>query len=53
MTEPLLSNSDDVSNMPLSNTVNRRVVLNSRPVGAHTIENFRLEEGTVPVPAAG
>ena len=39
--------------MPLSNTVNRRVVLNSRPVGALTIENFRLEESTVPVPAAG
>ena len=53
MTELLLPNSDDVSNMQLSTTVNRRIVLNSRPVGAPTIENFRLEESTVPGPVAG
>ncbi|MBM9604670.1 NADP-dependent oxidoreductase [Desulfopila inferna] len=28
--------------------VNRRIVLNSRPVGAPTADNFRLEESTVP-----
>ena len=33
--------------------VNRRIVLNSRPVGAPVAADFRLEEGTVPVPAAG
>jgi NADPH-dependent curcumin reductase len=33
--------------------INRRVVLNSRPLGAPTSENFRLEDSDVPVPAAG
>jgi len=33
--------------------VNRRIVLNSRPVGAPTVENFHLEELVVPVPSAG
>jgi len=33
--------------------VNRRIVLNSRPVGAPTSENFRLEEHDVPVPLDG
>jgi NADPH-dependent curcumin reductase CurA len=53
MTEQLLSHSYDVSNMPLSNTINHRIVLNSRPVGTPTEQNFRLEEGAVPVPAEG
>jgi NADPH-dependent curcumin reductase CurA len=39
--------------MPQSNTVNRRIILSSRPVGAPTAENFRLEEIVVPVPSAG
>ena len=39
--------------MPQDNTVNRRIVLNSRPVGAPTAEDFRLEELVVPVPSAG
>jgi NADPH-dependent curcumin reductase CurA len=33
--------------------VNRRIVLNSRPVGAPTVENFRFEEIAVPVPLEG
>ncbi|MBC7963949.1 MAG: NADP-dependent oxidoreductase [Steroidobacteraceae bacterium] len=36
-----------------ANIINRRIVLNSRPVGAPTAENFRLEEAVVPVPSAG
>ncbi len=39
--------------MNQNNTVNRRIVLNSRPVGAPTAENFRLEACDVPVPASG
>lgn len=39
--------------MAQSNTVNRRIVLNSRPVGAPTAGNFRLVESDVPVPSAG
>jgi len=39
--------------MPQKNTVNRRIVLNHRPIGAPTAENFRLEELVVPVPKAG
>jgi NADPH-dependent curcumin reductase len=39
--------------MPQSNTVNRRFILNSRPVGAPTAENFRLEKIVVPVPSSG
>jgi NADPH-dependent curcumin reductase CurA len=33
--------------------VNRQILLNSRPVGAPTPDNFRLVESAVPVPAAG
>ncbi len=39
--------------MPQSTTVNRRIILHSRPVGAPTAENFRLEESVVPAPSAG
>ena len=39
--------------MPQSETVNRRVVLASRPSGAPTPDNFRLVEAPVPVPASG
>ena len=39
--------------MPQNHAVNRRIVLNSRPVGAPSNANFRLENGTVPVAAKG
>jgi len=39
--------------MAHSTTVNRRIVLESRPVDAPTAENFRLAEGDIPVPGAG
>ena len=39
--------------MSKKQTVNRKIVLNSRPIGAPTSENFRLEEGVAPVPADG
>jgi NADPH-dependent curcumin reductase CurA len=39
--------------MPQRISVNRRIVLNSRPVGVPTAENFRLEEQIVPVPSTG
>jgi len=37
--------------MSQSKTINRKIVLNSRPVGAPTTENFRLEETITPKPA--
>jgi NADPH-dependent curcumin reductase CurA len=52
LTQKTLDNPQEVSNMNQNNTVNRRIVLNSRPVGAPTAENFRLEACDVPVPAA-
>ena len=45
--------SDRVHTKPRSNKVNRRIVLRSRPVGAPSVDNFRLEEVTVPNPSAG
>ncbi|MDX2495577.1 MAG: NADP-dependent oxidoreductase, partial [Desulfuromusa sp.] len=39
--------------MPTSKTVNRRIVLKSRPVGAPISENFRLEESAPLIPADG
>ncbi|MCA8221051.1 NADP-dependent oxidoreductase [Burkholderia sp. BC1] len=39
--------------MSQSKTANRRIVLNSRPVGAPTANDFRLETGDVPTPGAG
>lgn len=39
--------------MAQDKNVNRKIVLNSRPVGAPTLENFRLEETAIPVPADG
>ncbi|MDN7967252.1 NADP-dependent oxidoreductase [Burkholderia multivorans] len=39
--------------MSQSKTANRRIVLNSRPVGAPTANDFRLETGDVPTPDAG
>jgi NADPH-dependent curcumin reductase CurA len=39
--------------MPQSTTVNRRIVLSKRPVGAPTKEDFRIEPGPVSQPADG
>jgi NADPH-dependent curcumin reductase CurA len=39
--------------MSQSNTVNRRIVLNSRPTGAATVDDFRLEQLGVPDLQAG
>lgn len=39
--------------MPQIKSVNRRIVLNSRPVGAPTANDFRIETGDVPAPGAG
>jgi NADPH-dependent curcumin reductase CurA len=39
--------------MSQSTTVNRRIVLNKRPVGAPTNEDFRMETGLVPQPESG
>lgn len=39
--------------MPQSKTANRQIILNSRPVGAPTPNDFRTESGNVPAPGAG
>ena len=39
--------------MPQSTTVNRRIVLNTRPRGAPTAEDFRFENHPVPKPESG
>ena len=39
--------------MPQSTTINRRILLNRRPVGAPTSEDFQLVSGLVPQPEAG
>jgi hypothetical protein len=39
--------------MPQSSIVNRRILLNSRPVGAPTADNFRVERDPVPSPGHG
>jgi NADPH-dependent curcumin reductase CurA len=39
--------------MPPSAIVNHRIVLHSRPVGAPTVDNFRLEERGIPLPESG
>ncbi|HHY6926966.1 TPA: NADP-dependent oxidoreductase [Burkholderia ambifaria] len=39
--------------MPQTKTANRRIVLNARPVGAPTANDFRTETADVPVPGAG
>src|SRR5512140_3552036 len=36
-----------------SHAVNRRIVLGSRPVGAPTATDFRLQTSAMPVPATG
>lgn len=39
--------------MASNQNINRKVVLKSRPVGAPTSDNFRLEQTAIPVPAEG
>ena len=39
--------------MPQDKAANRRIILNARPVGAPTPNDFRIETGDVPVPGAG
>ena len=39
--------------MPQTSSVNRRIVLNARPMGAPTADAFRLEHCGVPQPVAG
>ena len=39
--------------MPQNTMINRRIVLNARPRGAPTAEDFRLENDPVPKPEAG
>ena len=39
--------------MPQNAQVNRRIVLNSRPIGAPRAEDFRLDSAAVPQPAQG
>ena len=41
------------STMTQSTSSNRRIVLASRPLGAPTADNFRLEQREVPAPGAG
>ena len=42
-----------VAHMPQNSSVNRRVILRSRPTGAPADENFAVEEQHVPIPAEG
>lgn len=37
----------------MSKTINRRIVLNARPAGAPTPDDFRLEQQEIPPPAEG
>jgi NADPH-dependent curcumin reductase len=39
--------------MPAARTVNRRILLDTRPKGAPTAENFRLDEQDIVLPSAG
>ena len=45
--------SEQALNLPNKNTLNRQIVLNSRPIGVPTAANFKLKEGTVPMPSDG
>lgn len=39
--------------MSQSSSINRRILLNSRPVGKPTPDNFHMEKATLPIPVAG
>jgi NADPH-dependent curcumin reductase CurA len=53
MDQRTISSADGVRHTPRGNSVNRRIVLRSWPVGAPSPANFRLEERAVPTPSAG
>lgn len=38
--------------MPQNTKINRQILLNSRPIGAPTPENFRVEDSAIPAPGA-
>jgi NADPH-dependent curcumin reductase len=42
-----------VNSMPQTNLINRVIVLNSRPMGPPTSQNFRLEEKSIPTVSTG
>ena len=45
--------SKQAVNLPQNNKINRRIVLDSRPIGVPTEANFKLVESTVPMPSDG
>jgi NADPH-dependent curcumin reductase len=45
--------SEQALNLPNKNSINRQFVLDSRPIGVPTAANFKLVEGTVPMPTDG
>lgn len=45
--------SEQAVNKLLSTTINHQILLNSRPIGTPTAANFKVQEGTVPVPSDG
>ena len=53
MKESTSVTSEQALNLPTKNMINRQVLLNSRPDGEPTAANFKLEEGTVPMPSDG
>jgi NADPH-dependent curcumin reductase CurA len=53
MDQRTISIADGVSNKSQGNSVNRRIVLCSRPAGAPSTTDFRVEELAVPRPSAG
>ncbi len=53
MTQHTPSNFDGSITTPKYDAVNHRVVLHSRPVGAPTRDNFRVDEQPIPVPSSG
>jgi NADPH-dependent curcumin reductase len=53
MDQRTISIADGLSNRSQGNSVNRRIVLCSRPAGVPSTTDFRLEERVVPRPSAG
>jgi hypothetical protein len=46
MDQRTIAIADGVMNKPHGNSVNRRIILRSRPAGAPSATNFRLESAT-------
>jgi NADPH-dependent curcumin reductase len=53
MKETASVTSQQALNLPNKNTINRQIVLNSRTIGVPTEANFKLQEGTAPMPSDG